>query len=1108
MRHVFWTLVLSLLVVAPAHAHGPGEPIDVVFTEVSIYSLPHIVVSHEFAIPAEGVMVADSPNPNLRVSFKMVDHSHGTNVDSHCDFMVYEDEGYPLRDHEDFVLVHEANRITSNVQPDIRNGTQKLFDAHGDKLFELQLDAARPVKRVKVVAHAKLYNPVESVLIKKPLLTYEAQDSRTFYVALRPRWGSVWHEGGALIRQFRQLLALRDELVRWQTFASRVAVANRSLADASQFTAADLIGVLKGPFHPREDLDQVSDELLADASRVAGRPPEKIDALGKDLLGVRRLAFNYKDIHQSLGERTPAMVADAGALRNLIVASGNLLEQGGGVRRQLDRAIAQIDMALKSLTYLWGPNDSGELRAMLAGFDRSARGAASDLGRLAGLMDRELGREADGSWGAIEGSALYARRFPSAAAAEAPKGAMLLRGLFSDLLYLTLEAEYNLKVAAAWAKLAGRRMGEIADRAAQMAPDPDLSYPEGLFIDTANTAQTIEPGQVARFAIRVENQTTMEREVRILEASSPPEGWHTRVEPETARLRPGEGITVHYALGAPTYAHEPINHVSTLKIGWQDEPGLVHQPQFLTRLKVAGLVASLPQTVRGGIEPVNGAVLVRADEERVADLRPGRSFLKRWGQPTGPDPKKPAQTEESRLPAGDGLLVSTDGPESLLLEPGGVGRYVVKVRHRGDGPRRVSVKLMTPVPDRWIVAIDPEETDLNPEELKRFNMRITAPIDTIAARSIEVLLGIGYSDEFGRVDRVAFRKVNVELNVVRSKPLVNNGEVRTYRARTGASTSMIFELANVGSVDDTFDLFVDQKPADWYVHLDRTSMRVPHRTEPVLVPITVRPPLGALKGEFEHVVIRAVSIGHPEISTKQMLTVAIVAPGNFALEPVHERYLVAPGTEGKIEFHARNVMDHPVKLAWKISPRTVHPEWVTFDEPITELAGDQEATLTARIKIPHGVPLDRTFPIAIMALDEHGGEIVSGVTQVHTIPVHRVSIVAQVDRIVRTRTLLMIPLEVTNHGAADDDVGLILEGKRRYWARLSHRKLFLRPGQSYTATLTVRVPVEAEHDQSADILVQATSLKDGGARDFVRVGVAPPYVIRTNASTYGTRTKF
>lgn len=1110
MRHVLWMVALVLWLVSPLRAHGPGDPIDVVFTEVSIYSLPHIVVKHEFAIAPEGVIVADGPNPSLRVSFKMVDHSHGTNVDSHCDFLVYEDEGFPLKGRPDWVLVHEANRVTSNVSPDIRNATQKLFDAHGDKLFELPLDAARPIKKIKVVAHAKLYNPIESVNIRKPLMTQEAEDSRVFYVALRPRWGTVWHDGGALVRQFRQLLALRDELVRWQGFASRIGVANRSVADASNFPPEDLTAVLRATAHARENLDEVTDELLATASRCAGRPPEKIDAMGKDLLGVRRLAFNYKDIHASLAERTPGMVPEAGNLRNLLIASGNLFE-AGGVRRQLDRAIGQCDMALKSLTYLWGPNDSGELRSMLAGFDRSAKGAATDLDRLGGMLDRELGRESDGGWSSIESSGLYSRRFPSGVA-DSGRGAMLLRGLYSDLLYLTLETEYNMRVAAAWAKLAGQRLGEIADRAAQMAPDPDLSFPVGLFIEPAGTTQTIEPGQVARFAVRVENQTTMEREVRIVEAESPPDGWHTRVEPETARLAPGDGVTVHYALGAPSYAHQPINHVSTLKIGWQDEPGQVHQPQFLTRLKVAGMVAQLPgpkEREAGYIAPENGAAIIRASSEE-EDNRDGRSFLKRWGKPTK-DKKDgdPAETKKKEIEGkGDGLLVSTDSPEHLFLEPGAVGRYQVKVIHKGGGPRRVSIKLMTPVPERWIVAIDPEEADMAPESIKRFNMRITAPIDTVAARRIEVLLGIGYTDEFSRVDKVAFRKVLVELNVVRSKPLVNNGEVRTYRTRTGVSTTMLLELANIGSVDDTFDLFVDQKPKDWYVHLDKTHLRVAHKKEPMLVPITVRPPLGALQGEFERIVVRAVSIGHPEISTKQALTVAVVAPGNFALEPKHERYLVAPGTEGRIEFRARNVMDRPVKLAWKVSPRTVHPEWLTFDEPITELAAEQEATLSARVKIPHGVPLDRDFPVAIMALDEHGGEIVSAVTTVHTIPVHRVQIRAVQEKIVRTRTLLMIPLEVTNHGAAADDVALILEGKRRYWAKLSHRKLFLRPGQRFTAMLTVRVPVEAEHDQDADLLVQATSLTDGGARDFVRVGVAAPYVIRTNASTYGTRPKF
>ena len=44
-----------------------------------------------------------------------------------------------------------------------------------------------------------------------------------------------------------------------------------------------------------------------------------------------------------------------------------------------------------------------------------------------------------------------------------------------------------------------------------------------------------------------------------------------------------------------------------------------------------------------------------------------------------------------------------------------------------------------------------------------------------------------------------------------------------------------------------------------------------HKRDPVFVPITVRPPPGALSGEFESVVVRAISIGHPEIVTRQAL---------------------------------------------------------------------------------------------------------------------------------------------------------------------------------------------------------------------------------------------
>lgn len=1082
------SVILALLLATAACAHGPGDPINVVFTEVSIYSLPHVVVNHEFAVAQGGTVVCEGPNPQLRVAFKMVDHSHGTNVDSHVDFQIFEDEGWPLSDREDWVLVHEANRVTNNVQPDIRRVKEKLFDATGEKFFEIRLDASRPMKRIKVVAHAKMYNPVASILIRKPLDTKEAEESRVFFLALRPQWGMHVHQGTGLIRQFRQLMTLKEELVRWRSYASRVLVANRSVKDAGDFDAGTMMSVLKSPTIAREDLDQVVSELLADASRAAGRPPEKLDALGKELLGVPRLPFAYNQIHASLAERTPPLVSGAGAMQNLIVGAGNVLEQGG-VRLALDRTIGQLDMALKALFYLWGTNDLAEFRSMLRSMDRALKGAIADAARLVAQLDRELGRDgAGGGWLAIESSLMYQKRWPREAAADQQAATMLLRGLFSDLLYLAIETRFNLDIADAWVTTAGKRLTELVERASELAPDPDLAYPPDLFVEPGPTTATIGSGQVATYALTVGNKGSVEREVQVLEANNPPDGWKTKITPETARLKPGEAITVRYVLGSPYYAHEPINHVSALKVGWRDEPGLVHQPQFLTRLEIAGKLAQLPGPGARRDPPVTS----------VEHAEHGMAYVEGRGRDTALHVNQ----------TGDGLLVSTDGPDKLVIEPGGVGRYTVKVIHKGAGVRRVSVKLMTQVPDRWLVAIDPEEAECTPEVIQRFKMRVTAPIDLIAAREVELLLGIGYTDEFTRVDRVAFRRVNVALSVIRSRPQINGGEVRTYRARTGAATSMMFEVSNVGSVDDTFDLFVDGKPQGWYVHLDRTTVRVPHLGAPAMVPITVRPPPGAMEGEFEKIVLRAVSIGHPEVSTKQELTVTVKSPDNFALEALQKRYLVAPGTQGRLVFRARNVMDRPVRLAWKVSPRTVHPEWVTLDEPLTELGPDQEATLSVKVSIPHGVPSDRVFPVVLMALDEHGGEVVSAGTLACTIPRHRILVRAVEERIVRTRTLLIVPIEVENAGALPDDVGVILEGKRRYWARLSHRKLFLRPGQRFMVSLTVRIPVEAQAGQDADLLVQATSLTDGGARDFVRIGVAPPYVIRTNASTYGPKTKF
>jgi hypothetical protein len=1087
-----------------ARAHGAGTPLDVVFTEVSIYSLPHVVVRHEWGVAEGGTVVCDGPDPSLRVRFKMVDHSHGTNVDSHADFQVLEDEGFPYSDREEWVLVHEVNRITSNVQPDVRRVKEKTFNATGEKYLQVRLGRSRPVTKLKVVAHAKMYNPVASVLLRKPLDTHESTESRVFHLALRPRWAAEEHQGNGLLRLLRQILSLKADLLDWREQVTRVELGNRSLKDAAEFTPEALAAVLRNPLAPRDEMDAIASELLEEGDRAAGRPPGRLDPLTKDLLGVPRPSFSLARIRASLADRSPAEIAASGPMRNVLVAAGRAIDDGG-IKLQLERTIGNVDLVVRALLYLWSVRDLGELKALAGGLDRALATALADTRRLVAILDAELGRDtATGSWLAIERSRLAARRFPTEAASDAARACMMLRGIFSDLLHLALDVEFHFRVAQAIAASIVRRLANLASRFRDLAPDPDVAFPPGLSVSAPTSTATIAPGQVAQYTIQVENRSSAEREVRIQEFDDPPSGWKTKLAPEALRLRPGEGASVHYALAVPYYAHEPVNHVSSVRIGWSDEPGLVHQPQFLTRLAVGGRLADVPgPAARLRDAPRAGATARRPKAAGgpfgpATDARIGTAFVEGEG--------REAQLHVDQ--AGDGLLVSTRTREHLVLEPGGVARYDLTVIHKGGGPRRVSMKLMTPVPDRWVVDVKPEEATLVPEVPARFSMRLAAPVDLTGARTVELLLGVGYTDEFARADRLAFRTVIVELAVVRSRPVINGGEVRTFYARTGAATTMMLEVANLGTVDDTFDLVIEEKPKGWYVHLDRTYLRVPRRQTPVQLPLTVRPPPGALTGEFERIVVRAVSIGHPEVSARQALTVAVRAPANFALEPLARRALVSPGTEGVLEFRARNVMDRAVRLAWKIAPQTAHPEWVHLDEPIQELDEGGEAILKVRVRVPPRVPLDRVYPVAVMALDEEGGQIVTAAAELVTIPVHRIRIRPVPERIVRTRTLMLMPLEVANLGSAPDTVALILEGKRRYWARVSHRRLRLNPGARFLVTLTVRIPVEAQYGQDADLVVFATSVKDGAARDSVRVGVAPPYMIRTNASTLGARTRF
>ena len=1038
-------------------SNGDSLPFPVLSSEASIYSLPHTIITHEFKVEPGRVLVTDEPDPSLKVHWVSVNKSGGSSVNVRLDFQVFEDRSFPYTAGE-WDLVREFGESLTKAAEGADKKSSSAESVTRQECVTVRLGYQVPVKRVKVEAGSSIESTLTSVTIDKPADRKTARATREFYLAMRPMWLGYPHPDETLFTMLLGLIEVRNGFDSWREWMSRVASAATATGPERQMSREEYASVLNAEEN-LHDLNRIIIRLAPIGLRATDRPSTETADLLRSLSRVDGIPVRYGREHPLVVDRTQRAMARISSSAMLVGGTARSI-QGTGLGDQVDRIIRSLDVVMRVSKFLWALRDESDARGGMERFAGACREAARSMDDAISVLAAELGIDRrSGVTGVIVKSNLATLRF-TLKSAESIDSANAAREVLSDLLYRIMAARRQMQALAALFEGLAKPLSRESEGPAALAGDVAPVLPEGLTVDISHDTMRIRPAQIATYEMIVTNRAAGEREVRIDQIVESGPGWHGQVSLKNFRLKGGQSQKVFYKVVAPFFGPMPENHHATLKIGWSDRPGAFFAPQFLTRMHMGG---------REAAEPL---------------------------------------TPETMDTSHDGLWVSNDGADQLRLVPGGVVDYPIRVIHDGSPQRKVVVRLLTDPPKDWVVHIEPEEIAVRPGEEHHIFMRVSAPLYLKDSADAELLLGIGYEDMFERPDQIAYRKTHVFFEVNRSHPQINGDEIRTYYARANSATTMLIEVANPGNADDTFDLFLTEKPKEWYVHLGQSYVNVAAQREPRMVPLVVRPPLDALTGESSRLVMRAVSTRHPEIYHEQEITLVARGDLNIALRAESEQYLAPPGGEGEVIFIARNILDRPVAWTFAVSPRTTHPEWFSLPQIPVPLEPGQERAVRVHMSVDNNAAVDQVYPIEIMALDENGGQLVNAVSNVRVIAGHKIAMRAIWEGVQRSPGIVIVPIEVQNLGAADEVVGLMLAGKRRYWGRMTHQTLRLRPGARFETRLTIRIPQEAVPGQDALLTVKAQSLTDPRANDDLSIEVFPQKHGRTNASTYAQKVTY
>jgi len=1019
-------------VMAPDRADQPGE-LTLARLEASIYSLPYVETLTDFRVEDDGVLVSPVVQPTLRFPWKVVDHSRGLNVTADLTVKVFRDEAFPTGEDEHWLEVETIRKRVTNHD---ETTTRGRFERQGSMDVRTALEYGDPIHRYKVVLQAS---------VRSSLHASSATKERIFFLAMAPQWKGAVHQHRMLVKTMLLAFRRKQSSLRWRSYLAAASLANRSLRDARRFSDEEILSILRDSEaqsrrDPGDDeLEEIAYDLMNESGRVMGRLTERLSAVNQKILGVTRLGFSNLEATQRALQQTSEQLTKVTYYRNLLVTFLNV-EQAAELRERLDRILFFINEECRTLRFLWNQESSGDLAVFLGKLQKTLSLEAKEIAALARLLARVLGRnkKAQDGWGALFESRLYKELYPEDAQGNKDAVCQTLRTVFQTLYYHLVTHLYHVRIIEAAVETSLKPFQLDAPTVALRPPIEDESLPTDLNVMAPLTGQTIKPGDIAHYRITVRNLHHQPREVRWVEVRKLPSGWISKFTDTSVLLQPGEQKTVTYAVTAPYYTGQTMTARSSVRIFFAEDPGRFHEPVFQTRCLVGTDVVA--------------------------------------GDPTaGPNHLSVAAPDSQRT-----------------IRPGAVATYEFVVRHDGPSRKLVNFDIVSEIPDNWVVDAEPKRMYLQPGLPQRVTVKVTAPLYLKKAQRVELVVGVGYADEFSSLERIRLQTLVTDLTVVQSKPVLNNDETRTYFTPRDQQSEIAVTARNIGNVDDTFDLFLSAPPKGWLVNLDTSTVALRAGDNPVSIPLRVRPAAAARAGAYEKVHVTAVSVTHPEIRTEADLVLTIVEDVQLEVEPVLRVYRVTPGDAVDVGLRVTNRAEAPMHVGFRTSLYNDRAAWLNLREPPTVIEPGASKLVSGRLRVPDDVPLGLTVPFAVSAVNDRGDEIGAVTFEVATCRRHAVDIVLDEDGVTRNPGLVTARLHVTNLGTVHDTVALLIRGGVRRWqATLSAERLSLAPGQTGQSRLIVKIPPRVSERKAVSVEIQAKSITDSSASDFVSVDVTP-----------------
>ena len=325
-----------------------------------------------------------------------------------------------------------------------------------------------------------------------------------------------------------------------------------------------------------------------------------------------------------------------------------------------------------------------------------------------------------------------------------------------------------------------------------------------------------------------------------------------------------------------------------------------------------------------------------------------------------------------------------------------------------------------------------------------------------------------------------------------SKPVINDGETKTYIIPNRGQSKIFAEIRNTGNSDETFDLFLGDGPDGWEASLGETTVNLPASGMAVKVPVCVTPSLASRAGDYKKFQLTVISVAHPEIRTRNTLIVSVADDTKLEVEPLKRLYRVDPGSSVDVALEVKNRADGPMKVGFRSSVTGPRSTWLGLSAPARLLKAGESRIITGHLRIPDGEKIGQLIPFAVSAINERGDEIGAVTFEVATCKRHAVNILINKDGLSKNSGLITTKLVVTNLGTVTDTFVLLIRGGMRRWqSQLSVNRLTLAAGEKGEATLIVKVPPQAAKRKIISVDVQAKSAANSSASDYVTVNITP-----------------